>query len=186
MKALSIQQPWADRILYEGKNIENRTWKLPGFMVGQRIYIHAGKKIDPDVRLNQPIPPERLGAILGEVTITGCVQQSTNPWFCGPYGFLLENPVAYATPIPCRGHLGFFTPDCPNPMKPVIQRSFTQTRLPDGRISFVYEQKVDPAYWREMEARAVAAYQERNRERAEVTRALARLLDRSKDRGPSS
>ena len=44
MKALSIQQPHADEILFAGKDIENRKWKLPAFMVGERIYIHAGKK----------------------------------------------------------------------------------------------------------------------------------------------
>ena len=113
MKALSIQQPWADRILYEGKNIENRTWPLPNLMYNRRIYVHAGKKFDPDVLLKQPIPQERLGAILGEVTITGCVTESTNPWFCGPYGFLLADPEGYDEPIPCRGALGFFEPLLP-------------------------------------------------------------------------
>ncbi len=46
MKALSIQQPWAWLILHGGKDIENRSWKLPKAMVGQRIYIHAGKRFD--------------------------------------------------------------------------------------------------------------------------------------------
>ena len=44
MKALSIQQPHADEILLHGKDIENRTWKLPASMKGQRIYVHAGKR----------------------------------------------------------------------------------------------------------------------------------------------
>ena len=49
-----------------------------------------------------------LGAIVGEVTITDCVDISSSQWFCGPYGFLLSSPVAYKDPIPYRGQLGFF------------------------------------------------------------------------------
>ena len=51
---------------------------------------------------------DRLGAILGEVTITECVAASHSLWMEGPHGFVLENPVAYDTPIPYRGQLGFF------------------------------------------------------------------------------
>ena len=42
------------------------------------------------------------------VTITDCVDSSSSPWFCGPYGFLLSSPMAYKDPIPYRGQLGFF------------------------------------------------------------------------------
>ena len=91
MRALSIQQPWADLILFGGKDIENRTWPLPDKMRGQRIYVHAGKKPDGLVR---GIGPERFGAILGEVTILGYIDDVTetpnlSEWFEGPYGFVL-------------------------------------------------------------------------------------------------
>ena len=49
-----------------------------------------------------------LGAIIGEVDITGCIEESGSPWFTGKYGFTLANPVLYEKPIPCRGQLGFF------------------------------------------------------------------------------
>ena len=91
MKALSIQQPHADEILLHGKDIENRTWKLPDHMKGQRIYVHAGKR--PRGRYEGS--KERLGAIVGEVTIVDCVEWSDSPWFEGPYGFVLAHPVAY-------------------------------------------------------------------------------------------
>ena len=42
LKALSIQQPHADEVLLGGKDVENRTWRLPSGMKGQRIYVHAG------------------------------------------------------------------------------------------------------------------------------------------------
>ena len=46
MRALSIRQPWADLILYAGKNIEKRTWRFPDKHKGERILIHAGKQPD--------------------------------------------------------------------------------------------------------------------------------------------
>ena len=104
MKHLAIQQPWVDRILFEGKDVENRTWVLPKAMIGQRIKLHASKKPQPGFKGDA----SRLGAILGEVTITGCVTQSGSPWFEGPYGFTLANPVAYDQPIPAKGRLGFY------------------------------------------------------------------------------
>lgn len=53
------------------------------------------------------------GAIVGEVDIVDCVTNrpyasSDSPWFVGPYGFVLDNPVAYDKPIPYSGRLGFF------------------------------------------------------------------------------
>lgn len=104
MKALSVQQPHADDILFHGKDCENRTWKLPRAMIGARVYIHAGKRARPGFNGD----PIRLGAILGEVTITGCVAESQSEWFEGPYAFTLSDPISYERPIPYRGRLGFF------------------------------------------------------------------------------
>lgn len=44
MKALTIWQPWASLILIGAKPYEFRGWKVPGFMLGQRIAIHAGAR----------------------------------------------------------------------------------------------------------------------------------------------
>ena len=107
LKALSVRQPWADLILTGDKDVENRTWKLPDSMIGKRIIIHAGIKTDGDYGGDK----SRLGALLGEVTITGCVTASSSEWFDGPYGFGLECPVSYDKPIPCKGRLGFFYPE---------------------------------------------------------------------------
>lgn len=104
MKALSIQQPHADAILFQGKDVENRTWSLSAWAKGKRIYVHAGKR----PRGAYHGGTARLGAILGEVTIVDCVRWSDSKWFEGPYGFTLANPVAYDNPIPCQGRLGFF------------------------------------------------------------------------------
>jgi len=116
MKALSIRQPWAWLIVNGYKDIENRTWSTD---FRGRVYVHAGKRVKqgdfPEQRayiresgLTLPEEPP-LGAIVGEVNIIDCVDTSCNPWFCGPYGFLLSSPIAYKKPIPYRGQLGFFS-----------------------------------------------------------------------------
>lgn len=49
MKALTLHQPWATCIAHHGKRVENRTWAPPQSIVGQRIAIHAGMKLDREV-----------------------------------------------------------------------------------------------------------------------------------------
>ena len=118
MRALSIRQPWAWLIVNGHKDIENRTWST---RFRGRVYIHAGRRVVPDDFPEQReylrqsgivLPPDMLlGAIVGEATITDCVSASDSPWFCGPYGFLLVDAIAYPEPVPYRGRLGFFQVD---------------------------------------------------------------------------
>ena len=131
MKALSVLPPWWAMILHQGKDIENRTW--PTNFRGT-IYLHVGKKFEhaeivadlhriahemPGVEVPaycDPLNADRLlmrlrrssGCIVGRVDIVGCVQRSDSPWFFGPYGFQLANPVAFERPIPYRGERGLF------------------------------------------------------------------------------
>lgn len=44
MKALTIWQPWASLIMAGYKPYEFRGWPAPGYVVGQRIVIHAGTR----------------------------------------------------------------------------------------------------------------------------------------------
>jgi hypothetical protein len=120
MKALSIRQPWSYLICAGYKDIENRTWptKFRG-----RVYIHAGKRFDrnaltrgmiADITWLSLLHPSKFvasGAVIGEVDIVDCVTESESPWFTGPYGFVLRNPVLYEQAIPCRGRLGLFEPE---------------------------------------------------------------------------
>ncbi len=123
MKAICIKQPWAWLICAGYKDIENRDWstKFSG-----RVYVHAGVSKSEDTimvyaQVCQCLTKEQafrladaqlvFGAIIGEVDITDCVTESKSPWFVGRYGFVLANPVLYDIPIPCKGKLGFFTPD---------------------------------------------------------------------------
>lgn len=101
MIALSIRQPWCHHILYDGKDVENRTWSTK---IRGRVLIHAGKKSE-DNTFEGP-----LGGFVGIATIIDCVSEMKSKWFHGPFGFVLEDPVPIEF-IPYRGKLGFFTPD---------------------------------------------------------------------------
>ena len=118
MKALSIKQPWAHAILNCGKNIENRTWRTN---YRGKLLIHAGKNIDKEsyyflhYQMKIHVPEDAallVGGIVGIVEIVECVSSSASPWFSGPFGFVLSNPVTLPF-FPCPGRLGFF--DVPYP-----------------------------------------------------------------------
>jgi hypothetical protein len=129
MKALSIRQPWADAIIWHGKDVENRDW--PTRYRGP-VLIHAAKAWGPSERSDlafieemtgtklEDVDRPLLGGIVGRPVIVDCVRQMDSRWFFGRYGFVLRN----AEPLPfqpCRGQLGFFTPDFsdqPKPEKP--------------------------------------------------------------------
>lgn len=120
MKALSIKQPWASLIVHGFKQVENRTWST---RFRGDIWIHAGKSIDREAMADvqagiHPVTGAAMlfggidfptGGIIGRATIVDCVDQSDDPFFVGPFGFVLENarPVEFR---PCRGQLGFFEP----------------------------------------------------------------------------
>ncbi|MBG6287718.1 ASCH domain-containing protein [Pseudomonas nitroreducens] len=116
MKALSIRQPWAWLVVNGFKPIENRDW--PTRYRG-RFLVHASKGMTRDeyedardlaheLGITIPAPHElERGGIVGEATITGCVDHSASPWFFGKFGFALVD--AKQLPFrPLKGQLGFF------------------------------------------------------------------------------
>lgn len=124
MKALSIQQPWAWLIVHGHKAVENRSWATS---YRGPLLIHAGMKIDtaaydwiadafPAIALPTPATIAR-GGIVGRARLVACIQKGGtqrgvdqrlgDPWFFGPWGFVLAD----ATPLPfrpLRGQLGLF------------------------------------------------------------------------------
>jgi hypothetical protein len=48
MKALTLTEPWASAVAAGFKRIETRSWRAPHFVVGQRIAIHAAKRMTDD------------------------------------------------------------------------------------------------------------------------------------------
>ena len=104
MKAISIRQPWCHRILYDGKNVENRDW--PTRFRGP-VLIHASKGFDAEDRDEIRERNMQLGGICGIMEIVDCVQRMDSVWFGGPYGFVIRNarPLPF---VPFKGMLGFF------------------------------------------------------------------------------
>lgn len=132
MKTLSIKQPWASLIAIGLKDIENRTWRIN---FRGRIYIHAAKaRIKPDDlgilltdqnyfdihkykksigfedRVAEYLATFPLGAIIGEVDIVDCVNDSKSPWAMeNHWHWVLKNPVLYKEPIlNVKGKLSFW------------------------------------------------------------------------------
>jgi hypothetical protein len=116
MLALTILQPWAWAILRGGKRIENRRWRPPPSLLGKRFALHAGKStvelVSHDVRTfitkrtdGMTWEPDGLylGAMVGTAKLIGVVQESRDPWFAGPYGWVLDEVRELEAPIPCRG-----------------------------------------------------------------------------------
>ena len=125
--ALSIRQPWAHLIIYAGKDIENRTWTS---RVRGRVLIHASKTMSRQdyeecAMFCSGLPEgtfpndfffptfdelqSKLGGIVGVMHIDDCVAKSDSPWFCGPYGFVIDG-AGELDFQPCKGQLGFFEP----------------------------------------------------------------------------
>lgn len=123
--ALSIRQPWAYLIVHAAKDVENREWPT---RVRGRVLIHASKEMTKaDYQAcalfcsslpEGAIPPDfwfpsfeqlkpQCGGIVGVMNIGDCVKESESPWFCGPYGFVIDG-AAEMTFQPCKGRLGFF------------------------------------------------------------------------------
>lgn len=128
-KALSVRAPWWWFILHGGKTHENRDWYTS---FRGRVYLHASKwwaqnEVEQDTegaiwmmehtRTLSQVPPIELsemkaggGSIVGSFEIIDCVTESKSPWFRGKFGFVLANPIAFPSSIPCKGALGLFEP----------------------------------------------------------------------------
>ena len=118
--ALSVRQPWAWAIIHAGKDIENRPWR-ERWLLGQRgrVAIHAPQRMPQDeyqlakkfmlsLGIECPaaidLPRSR---IIGSVEIIDDVSESASPWFCGPHGLVLKDPMPHPF-IWVLGAFGFF------------------------------------------------------------------------------
>lgn len=101
--ALALKQPWPWLILNSNKRIENRTWKTR--YQGELVLL-ASKKMDPlfdwtlFTRLGIDTPCDfPAGGIVAICQLAYVVTRSIDPWFVGPYGFVLRNvrPVEFVS-----------------------------------------------------------------------------------------
>lgn len=89
MKALTIKQPWLWCITDATKRVENRTWKPPFNIIGQRIALHASKGHTKEdwyhaqgiysFRLLPNCSDMPLGAIVATAVIVGYVEVEQSP-----------------------------------------------------------------------------------------------------------
>ena len=124
MKALSIQQPWAYCITNGTKRVENRQWyaRYRGWTL-----IHAGKRyqngIEIDIHTDSPevdivgMRAAPRGALVGVCKIIDCIRPGEDArlpedqriWSDpAQFKFLFDNVIAFPSPIPWIGALGFF------------------------------------------------------------------------------
>ena len=118
MKTITVNPIWAWSIIHGPKRIENRGWRT--FHRGP-LAIHAGRsrKTEAEDRafleaLGVALPDDvPAGVILGTVDLTDCQPFAgplrADPWACGPWCWILENPRPFITPIPARGQQRLWT-----------------------------------------------------------------------------
>lgn len=126
IKALSIRQPYASWLanpqwfLAAGvppKRIENRDWNTS---YRGPLLIHASSTFEDDAfdywsyycdGLEDAVPMHKEAypakCIVGIATLSDVVTESSDLWFCGNYGFMLEN-ARPLEPFPYRGQLNLF------------------------------------------------------------------------------
>jgi hypothetical protein len=110
MRALTVKQPWASLIASGEKRIENRSWRPPAELIGQRIAIHAGASWD---KRGETFTAARKGELpQGRVVCTAVidrvVEASDDRFWIGPLGWVLRDvhPVDDAPEV--RGGLSLW------------------------------------------------------------------------------
>lgn len=136
MKAISLWQPWASALFTPLKMNETRSWPFPVSLLGERIFIHAAKKCDGEIRSTwsrvshgsehfaaigihrfDDLP---LGCLIGTAVLARCVRTEDSgvkpgsdeflwgDYTPGRYAWYLRNVVRLDKPIPYVGRQGFF------------------------------------------------------------------------------
>lgn len=129
MRALTLWNPWAQIVARGHKLIENRPWRPPEWMIGERFAIHAGQKWDRErfdlinslyrSTHGRSITREEcvFGAIIATASIPYVVTSANQlpycslpegqgQWFFGPVGWVLSDVRKVSPPagVPCRGY----------------------------------------------------------------------------------
>lgn len=202
MKALSLTQPWAWIILHLGKRIENRSRNLGNYR--GTLLLHASKgmtaadyqsaltfvfqRFGRDVAERIPGVRSPLlvrGAIVGVCEVVdsfGASPAERCPsgqswWYMGAHAYVLSDVRELTAPIPCKGALGFWTPE-PDTVK-AVRESLPRDLL--ARHGFV---DVPLAFATADERRRAEAFAAPRRARAQRGRADenagARILRRAR------
>ncbi|ULH16665.1 ASCH domain-containing protein [Deinococcus sp. KNUC1210] len=104
MRALSIQQPWVDRILSGEKNIKYRSRRIKDM---GPLLLHASKTVVPEnFDGMEQADADRLpyGALVGVVDVVDVVPVEGEDL----YEWRLAHPRRFAMPIPYKGAASIF------------------------------------------------------------------------------
>lgn len=106
MQCLSVMQPWVHHIFFDGKDVENRTWKTD---FRWDLLIHAGKRFDGSIDTPEERAMER-GAIVGVVSLVDVVRNAHSTWAePGQFHWILMHPRPFRAPLKnYRGQLKLF------------------------------------------------------------------------------
>jgi hypothetical protein len=140
---LTLHQPWAYCVVSKGKRIENRDWAPPDWMIGKYLAIHAGKTMDAtalDALEHDPASPAIhtampeadafvMGAVVAVAKLVSVVTESDDPWFRGPYGWVLSEVTAIE-PVVCRGYQKLWPLD--QPTLALVRARFAQALKAGG------------------------------------------------------
>lgn len=119
MRALTVWQPWCDAIAYGDKDVENRPWPAPPWIIGVQIGIHAGQTVDraavPPRGRSWPTPrlprgQRASGAVIAVAMVAGCHHERQcrgrpcSPWrAAGQFHWELVGRRPLGEPVPARG-----------------------------------------------------------------------------------
>jgi hypothetical protein len=133
LRGFTLIRPWTWTMIHAPKEvrkgIENRPLKLPLKFVDVWILFHSGRGtedketvafIERTLGLRLPRSAWDEG-IIGRVKFSGMIRKGASdlfpddvpppgqePWFFGPYGYVVSEAEALSKPIPCKGMLGFW------------------------------------------------------------------------------
>lgn len=123
MRVLSVRAPWGYWIFGESlpdgvtiKDIENRT-RLTNYcgkvliQIPSTVDIWAYEWLSETFGISNFCTDNNFkpGNIIGSVDLIDCVQDHSSKWAMPEcWHWILENPVMFDTPIPCKGQLGLF------------------------------------------------------------------------------
>ena len=144
MKAINLDQPWAELILSGRKTIELRTMRTNHRGL---LGIRATKTVLEEVCRSYNLKADELGtaAILGTVEVVEVIQLDEHNWRVlsdqhlvyppGPgrwrYGWRLANPFRLVKPVPYRGMPGMF--NLPDEIADQIVQQMEPEDLSNGR-----------------------------------------------------
>jgi len=123
MKALNVDQPWAELIMCGRKTIELRSRRTSHRGL---LAIRATTRVLPTLAQQYGLDPDTLavGAVVGTVELVEVIPMTLENWktlgdkhmSLLPFpakqysiGWVLKNPRPFITPIPCKALRGMFT-----------------------------------------------------------------------------